>query len=149
GKCVGTVIEAELDKFRGVTATLLVQNGTLRRGDAVVVGNTWGRIKAMFNPDGQIVKEAGPSDPVVILGLQEVPNAGVFFEVMTSDREAKSVHAQRRDDVDRAAQGVVRPVMTLEEVFARFEGGETKNLNLIVRADMQGSMEPVLKSLQD
>ncbi len=149
GKCVGTVIEAELDKFRGVTATLLVQNGTLRRGDAVVVGNTWGRIKAMFNPDGQIVKEAGPSDPVVILGLQEVPKAGDIFEVMTSDREAKLVYTQRQDDVDRAAQGVVRPVMTLEEVFARFEGGETKNLNLIVRADMQGSMEPVLKSLQD
>jgi translation initiation factor IF-2 len=149
GKCVGTVIEAELDKFRGVTATLLVQNGTLRRGDAVVVGNTWGRIKAMFNPDGQIIKEAGPSDPVVILGLQEVPKAGDIFEVMTSDREAKLVYTQRQDDVDRAAQGVVRPVMTLEEVFARFEGGETKNLNLIVRADMQGSMEPVLKSLQD
>jgi translation initiation factor IF-2 len=149
GKCVGTVIEAELDKFRGVTATLLVQNGTLRRGDAIVVGNTWGRIKAMFNPEGQIVKEAGPSDPVVILGLQEVPKAGDIFEVMANDREAKLVSSQRQDDLDRAAQGVQRRSMTLEEVFARFEGGETKNLNLIVRADMQGSLEPVLKSLED
>ena len=149
GKCVGTVVEAELDKFRGVTATLLVQNGTLRRGDAIVVGNTWGRVKAMFNPEGQIVKEAGPSDPVVILGLQEVPKAGDIFEVMPNDREAKLVAAQRQDELARAAQGVQRRSMTLEEVFARFEGGETKTLNLIVRADMQGSLEPVLKSLED
>ena len=149
GKCIGTVIEAELDRFRGVTATLLVQNGTLRRGDAIVVGNTWGRIKAMFTPDGVAVKEAGPSDPVVILGLQEVPNAGETFEVMPSDREAKLIWEQRQDDRSRAAQTPINRNMTLEEVFARFEKGETKNLNLIVRADVQGSMEPVLKSLQD
>jgi translation initiation factor IF-2 len=149
GKCVGTVIEAELDKFRGVTATLLVQNGTLRRGDALVVGNTWGRIKAMFNPDGQPVKEAGPSDPVIVLGLQEVPKAGETFEVMPSDREAKAISEQRQDERSRAAQTPVNRNMTLEEVFARFEKGETKTLNLIVRADMQGSMEPVLKSLED
>jgi translation initiation factor IF-2 len=149
GKCVGTVIESELDKFRGVTATLLVQNGTLHRGDAIVVGNTWGRIKAMFNPDGQTVQEAGPSDPVVILGLQEVPNAGETFEVMASDREAKQLAEQRQDDKSRAAQTPVNRNMTLEEVFARFEKGETKTLNLIVRADVQGSMEPVLKSLED
>ena len=149
GKCVGTIIEAELDKFRGVTATLLVQNGTLRRGDALVVGNTWGRIKAMFNSDGQPIKEAGPSDPVVVLGLQEVPNAGETFEVMSSDREAKQIAEQRQDDRSRAAQTPVNRNMTLEEVFARFEKGETKNLNLIVRADVQGSMEPVLKSLED
>lgn len=149
GKCIGTVIEAELDRFRGVTATLLVQNGTLRRGDAIVVGNTWGRIKAMFTPDGVAVKEAGPSDPVVILGLQEVPNAGETFEVMPSDREAKLIWEQRQDDRSRAAQTPVNRNMTLEEVFARFEKGETKNLNLIVRADVQGSMEPILKSLQD
>jgi len=149
GKCVGTVIEAELDKFRGVTATLLVQNGTLRRGDALVVGNTWGRIKAMFNSDGQPVKEAGPSDPVVVLGLQEVPNAGETFEVMTTDREAKEIAEDRQDDRARAAQTPVNRNMTLEEVFARFEKGETKTLNLIVRADVQGSMEPVLKSLED
>jgi translation initiation factor IF-2 len=149
GKCVGTVIEAELDKFRGVTATLLVQNGTLRRGDAIVVGNTWGRIKAMFNSEGQPIQEAGPSDPVVILGLQEVPNAGETFEVMSSDREAKQIAEERQDERSRAAQSPVNRNMTLEEVFARFEKGETKNLNLIVRADVQGSLEPVLKSLED
>jgi len=149
GTCVGTVIEAELDKFRGVTATLLVQNGTLHRGDALVVGNTWGRIKAMFNSDGKPIKEAGPSDPVVILGLQEGPNAGETFEVMTSDREAKEIAEDRQEERDRAAQMPVNRNMTLEEVFARFEKGETKTLNLIVRADVQGSMEPILKSLED
>lgn len=149
GKCVGTVVEAELDRYRGVTATLLVQNGTLKRGDAIVVGNTWGRIKAMFNSDGKAIKEAGPSDPVVILGLQEVPKAGETFEVMKNDREAKQIADEREDDRSRAAQAPVNRNMTLEEVFERFEKGETKNLNLIVRADVQGSMEPVLKSLQD
>lgn len=149
GKCVGTVIEAELDKFRGVTATLLVQNGTLRRGDALVVGNTWGRIKAMFNPEGKPVKEAGPSDPVVILGLQEVPNAGDIFEVMSSDREAKQIAEERREEQARTARTTINRSMSLEEVFARFEKGETKNLNLIVRADVQGSIEPVVKSLED
>jgi translation initiation factor IF-2 len=149
GKCVGTVIEAELDKFRGVTATLLVQNGTLRRGDALVVGNTWGRIKAMFDSDGKAIKEAGPSDPVVILGLQEVPNAGETFEVMSSDREAKQIAEERQDERSRASQLPINRNMTLEEVFARFEKGETKTLNLIVRADVQGSMEPVVKSLEE
>jgi translation initiation factor IF-2 len=146
---VGTVVEAELDKFRGVTATLLVQNGTLYRGDAIVVGNTWGRIKAMFDSTGAIIKEAGPSTPVVILGLQEVPRAGDNFEVMATDRAAKSEAEERQDVKARAVQSPVRAAMTLEDVFARLENGEAKMLNLIVRADMQGTLEPVLNSLQD
>ncbi len=149
GQCVGSVIESELDKYRGVTATLLVQNGTLRRGDAIVVGNTWGRLKAMFDDQGKAIKEAGPSTPVVILGLQEVPGAGDVFEVMPSDRAAKEMAAERVDVRDRAAYQPVNRTMTLEEVFARFEGGEIKNLNLIVRADMNGTLEPVVKSLED
>jgi translation initiation factor IF-2 len=149
GKCVGTVIEAELDKYRGVTATLLVQNGTLKRGDALAVGNTWGRIKAMFDSGGHTLKEADPSTPVVVLGLQEVPGAGDVFEVMANDRAAKTVAEERQDVRARAAQSVARKGMTLEEVFARFEGGDTKTLNLIVRADMQGTLEPVMNSLQE
>ena len=149
GKCVGTVVEAELDKYRGVTATLLVQNGTLRRGDAVVVGNTWGRIKAMFDSSGATIKEAGPSTPVVILGLQEVPLAGDNFEVMPSDRAAKELAEERQETKARAVQSSVRRAMTLEDVFARMEGGDAKVLNLIVRADMQGTLEPVLKSLEE
>ncbi|MEX1018578.1 MAG: translation initiation factor IF-2 [Litorilinea sp.] len=149
GKCIGTVIESELDKYRGVTATLLVQNGTLKQGDAMLVGNTWGRIKAMFAPDGQIIKTAGPSSPIVILGLQEVPKAGDVFTVMKNEREAKQLAGERQDDVDRAGQAAERPRVSLEDLFANFETSGNKVLNLIVRADMQGTLEPVMASLQD
>jgi translation initiation factor IF-2 len=149
GQCVGTVIEAELDKFRGVTATLLVQNGTLHQGDALLVGNTWGRIKAMFTHDGKPIKEAGPSTPVVVLGIQEVPTAGDHFEMLKSDREARRVAEERQMAATQAAKTPTRPQMSLDDLFARLEGGETKMLNLIVRADMQGTLEPVVKSLQE
>lgn len=149
GKLVGTVIESSLDKFRGVTATLLVQNGTLRAGDAVVVGNTWGRIKAMFDHEGKIIKTAGPSMPVIVLGLQESPNAGDIFEGVASDREAKAIAEERRLAEQVRVGLAAKPRMSLEELFARFEGGETKTLNLIVRADLQGTLEPVIKSIQD
>ena len=149
GQCVGTVIEAELDKFRGVTATLLVQNGTLHQGDALLVGNTWGRIKAMFTHDGKSIKEAGPSTPVVVLGIQEVPTAGDHFEMLKSDREARRVAEERQMAATQAAKTPTRPQMSLDDLFARLEGGETKTLNLIIRADMQGTLEPVVKSLQE
>jgi translation initiation factor IF-2 len=149
GKCVGTVIESQLDKFRGVTATLLVQNGTLHRGDSIIAGSTWGRIKAMFDSEGNVITEAGPSTPVVILGLQELPKAGDAFEVMSSDREAKEIAEERREEMARSIHTSVRRPMTLEEIFARFEGDETKTLNLIVRADMQGTLEPVVKTLEE
>lgn len=149
GQCVGTVIEAELDKFRGVTATLLVQNGTLHQGDAITVGNTWGRIKAMFTHDGKIIKEAGPSTPVVVLGIQEVPAAGDHFDVLKTDREARRIAEERQMVATQAAKVPTRPQMSLDDLFAKLEGGETKTLNLIVRADMQGTLEPVVKSLQD
>lgn len=149
GQCVGTVIEAELDKFRGVTATLLVQNGTLHQGDALLVGNTWGRIKAMFTHDGKSIKEAGPSTPVVVLGIQEVPTAGDHFEMLKSDREARRVAEERQMAATQAAKIPTRPQMSLDDLFARLEGGETKTLNLIIRADMQGTLEPVVKSLQE
>ncbi len=149
GQCVGTVIEAELDKFRGVTATLLVQNGTLHQGDTIVVGNTWGRIKAMFASDGKIIKEATPGTPVVVLGLQEVPTAGDQFDVQKSDREARRIADERRGVANQAAKMPTKPQATLEDLFARLDGKESKTLNLIVRADMQGTLEPVLQSLRD
>lgn len=148
GSCVGTVIEGELDKYRGVTATLLVQNGTLRRGDTLVVGKTWGRIKAMFDYEGKIIKEAGPSTPTVVLGLQEVPMAGDVFERVNNDRTARHIAEERRLAGALPAQDTRRS-MSLEDFFARFEGGEAKTLNLIVRADMQGTLEPIIKSLSD
>ncbi|MFM7173633.1 MAG: translation initiation factor IF-2, partial [Caldilinea sp.] len=148
GDCVGTVIEGELDKLRGVTATLLVQNGTLHRGDTLVAGKTWGRIKAMFDYEGKPVKEAGPSTPTVVLGLQEVPTAGDVVEVVENDRLARQITETRK----LASAAVVvdgRRSMSLEDFFKRFEGGEAKTLNLIVRADMQGTLEPIVKSLND
>jgi translation initiation factor IF-2 len=149
GECIGTVIEAELDKYRGVTATLLVQNGTLRRGDTLVVGKTWGRIKAMFDYEGKPLQEAPPSTPTVVLGLQEVPNAGDIFERVMNDKEARRIAEERRLAVSAANQQPPRPVMSLEDFFARMEGGETKTLNLIVRADMQGTLEPIMNSLSE
>ncbi|MCB9139827.1 MAG: translation initiation factor IF-2 [Caldilineaceae bacterium] len=148
GHCLGTVIEAELDKYRGVTATLLVQNGTLKQGDSIVVGRTWGRIKAMFDPEGETIKSAGPSAPVTILGLNEVPEAGEIFERVKNDREAKRVVEERVADAARAAQAPAKR-MSLEDLFARIDAGETKTLNLIVRADMQGTLEPVVNSLEE
>ena len=147
GACVGTVIEGELDKYRGVTATLLVQNGTLRRGDTLVVGKTWGRIKAMFDYEGKIIKEAGPSTPTVVLGLQEVPMAGDVFERVNNDRAARQIAEERR--LAAAVPARTSRTMSLEDFFARFEGGEAKTLNLIVRADMQGTLEPIVKSLNE
>jgi translation initiation factor IF-2 len=151
GQLVGTVIESALDKYRGVTATLLVQNGTLHQGDTIVVGSTWGRIKAMFDHEGKPLKKAGPSTPVVVLGLHESPNAGDTFDGVSGEREAKQIAEERRL-AEQARAGLAlsaRPRMSLEELFARFEGGESKTLNLIVRADLQGTLEPVVKSLQD
>ncbi|MFZ1768751.1 MAG: translation initiation factor IF-2, partial [Caldilinea sp.] len=148
GDCVGTVIEGELDKLRGVTATLLVQNGTLRRGDTVVVGKTWGRIKAMFDYEGKTIKEAGPSMPTMVLGLQEVPMAGDVFERTESDRQARQI-AEARKLAAAAPLDDTRRAVTLEDFLKRFAGDEAKMLNLIVRADMQGTLEPIIKSLND
>lgn len=149
GRCIGTVIEAQLDKYRGVTATLLIQNGTLKQGDALIVGSTWGRIKAMFDYEGKPIKKAEPSTPVIVLGLQEVPAAGEVFERVKSDREARSIASERQEDIARAHQSVIRPQVSLEDLFARIEGGETETLNLIVRADVQGSLAPVVQSLEE
>jgi translation initiation factor IF-2 len=148
GELIGTVIEGQLDRFRGVTATLLVQNGTLRRGDTLVAGNTWGRIKAMFDYEGKQVSEAPPSTPTVVLGLQDVPTAGDVFERVMNDKEARRIVEERKAVAARAAQTPQRR-MSLEDFIARFEGDGKKTLNLIVRADLQGSLEPVVNSLNE
>ncbi len=149
GKCVGTVIESEIDKQRGITATMLVQNGTLRQNDTIVVGQTWGRIKAMFDHEGKPLKQAGPSTPVVILGLQDAPAAGDNFEQVVNDREARRIAEERRERAASLVLAPERPAMSLEDLFARLEGTDNKVLNLIVRADMQGTLEPVMHSLQE
>jgi translation initiation factor IF-2 len=149
GKLVGTVIEATLDKQRGVTATLLVQNGTLRPGDSIIAGATWGRVKALFDYEGKAIKSAGPSTPVIVLGMQDAPMAGELFEGVASDRLAREIAEQRQLEAQSVLLAGAKQRMSLEDLFARFEGGETKTLNLIVRADLQGTLEPVVKSLQE
>ncbi len=143
----GTVIEAEVDKSRGVIATLLVQNGTLHAGDILVAGASSGKIKAMFDDHGESLKVATPSMPVAVLGLSDVPAPGDLFRVVPSDREARLIVAQRKLE-QKAASAKPEKTMSLEQVFAKFQAGEAKELALIVKADMQGSLEPIVGQLE-
>ena len=147
GTVIGTVIEAELDKSRGAVATLLVQNGTLRTGDAVAVGLACGNIRAMFDFKGNQVEEAGPSTPILILGLNDVPKAGDLFQVCGSEREARAIVNARKAKAEQ--QRTARPMTTLEDLFERVQAGEMGELRLIIKADVQGSLEPIISSLND
>ena len=144
---MGTVIEAKLDKSRGPTATLLVQNGTLREGDSLVIDDIYGRVRAMFNEKGEKLKEAPPSTPVVVLGLSGVPRAGDIFEVVEDEKTARAIAAQRAEEKER---GAARPgrALSLEEIYARMEAGQVKELRLILKTDVQGAIEPVVSSLE-
>jgi translation initiation factor IF-2 len=144
---VGTVIEAQLDKGRGSVATLLVQNGTLKIGDPIVVGNTFGRVRAMVNDLGRRVKEAGPSTPVEVTGLSDVPQAGDRFAVLNDEKTARQVGESRAQQAVMAQRGEKSRV-TLETLFEQMKQGELKDLNLIVKADVQGSAEALSASLQ-
>jgi len=148
GRAAGTVLEGRLEKNRGAVATLLVQNGTLRKGDLIVAGTSYGRIRAMFDQNGNEIKSAVPSQPVSIIGLDEAPSPGDLFETADKDRAARNLVSQRRDDEAVAARRGPR-VVTLDEIFAQFEAGEAKELNLIIKADVQGSLEPIVRSLED
>jgi len=145
-KGVGAVIESSLDKGRGYLATVLVQEGTLRVGDMVLSGCYYGRIKAMFNERGQKVKEAGPSTPVSILGLNGAPSAGDKFNVMSDEREAKSI-ANKREQLIRIQGIKTQKHMTLEEIGRRIAIGNFKELNVIVKGDVDGSVEALSDSL--
>ena len=142
----GVVIEARLDKGRGPIATLLVQNGTLRSGDIIVAGTSVGRVRVMLDENGRSVKEAGPSVPVEITGLDEVPSAGDNFDAVSDERLARQLVEQRKqkakDEAFKATQKV-----TLDNLFSQLEQGELKDLNVIVKADVQGSVEAVRDSL--
>ena len=143
----GTVIEARLDKTRGPVATLLVQNGTLKQGDIVIAGTAVGRVRVMTNDKGRTVKTAGPSVPVEITGLAEVPAPGDEFNAVTDERMARELVEQRRQaQKDAAAQAMQK--VTLDNLFARMQEGQMKELPLIVKADVQGSAEAVKASLE-
>ena len=147
GKVIGTVIEAELDRAKGVIATLLVQNGTLRAGDIVIAGRTHGKVRAMFDFQGQPIQAAGPSTPAAVLGLAEVPAAGEVFTVAASEREARAMVSERAQAATLSE--VKAPSMTLEQVFAAYKAGQTQELPLVLKADVQGSLEPIMSSLKD
>jgi len=147
GKVVGTVIEAELDKAKGAIATLLVQNGSLEAGDVVLAGTSFGRIKAMFDFRGRKVRKAGPATPVSVMGLNDVPSAGDLFQVLPSEKDARAIAEERKQQAFAHANAGAR--VSLEELFDRYKAGEVKELRLVVKADVQGSLEPITSSLQD
>jgi translation initiation factor IF-2 len=144
---VGTVIEAQLDKGRGSVATLLVQNGTLKIGDPIVVGNTFGRVRAMVNDVGRRVKDAGPSTPVEITGLNDVPQAGDRFVVFEDEKTARQVGEIRSQQAVQA-QRSEKARVSLDTLFEHMKQGEMKDLNLIIKADVQGSVEALAAALQ-
>jgi translation initiation factor IF-2 len=144
---VGTVIEAKLDRGRGAVASILVQNGTLRTGDSYIVGNTFGKIRAMFNDRGQPITEAGPSTPVEILGLEGMPDAGDTFLVMADRDKAKGI-AQYRKMKEREAQLAKSSRVSLEGLAEQIKQAGMKDLNLIVKGDVQGSVEVIAEDLQ-
>ncbi|MFX3624661.1 MAG: translation initiation factor IF-2 [Ectobacillus sp.] len=144
---LGTVIEAQLDKGKGPVATLLVQNGTLRVGDPIVVGTAFGRVRAMVNDHGRRVKEAGPSTPVEITGLNEVPQAGDRFMVFADEKRARQIGEARAQRLLVEQRGD-KAKLSLEDLFQQIQQGEVKEINLIVKADVQGSVEALAASLQ-
>jgi len=147
GKVFGTVIEAQIDKTRGVIATLLVQNGTLKEGDTILSGTTYGKIRAMFDYNGKKIHSAGPSCPVQILGLGEVPPAGDVFQVVANEKEARAI-IQVNLDEERNKQTTSSKI-TLEQLFEKVQAGEIRELPVIVKADVQGSVEPIVNSLNE
>lgn len=146
-KAKGTVIEAKLDKGRGAVATLLVQNGTLRSGDSLLVGSTYGRIRAMFDDKGKKIKKAGPSIPVEILGLSEVPAAGDKFNVVKDEKTARNM-AESRKQKEKAESLMNSHRVSLEDLYSQIQEGKVKELALIVKADVQGSVEALRQSLE-
>jgi len=141
----GTALEAQITKGRGVMSTLLVQNGTLRVGDTLLVGEYYGRIKSMYDYNGRAIENAGPSTPVSVSGLNGIPAAGIQFKVVESEK-----FARRQVEMDLLDSAVVddrRAPVSLDDFFIRLQEGETKSLNLIIKADVQGSLEPIVTSV--
>ena len=146
-KAKGTVIEAKLDKGRGPVASVLVQNGTLKIGDTVVAGTAFGHIRAMLDDKGKKIKKAGPSVPVEILGLDEVPEGGDEFYVVDDERMAKNVVEKRKQKVKEERIGS-HNVVTLDDFFDKVKEGQIKDLNIVIKADVNGSVEAVKQSLE-
>jgi len=147
GQASGVVVEAEMDRTRGPLATVLVNSGTLKPGDTIVVGGTWGRVRAMLNDTGKQIKKAGPATPVEILGLDSVPQAGDIMTAVTSEPQAQALLAKRRREMEERATVAARSV-SLHNLYDKISSGQVKGLNVILKADVQGSIEPILSSLE-
>jgi len=147
GTVIGTVIEAEVDKTKGIVATFLVQNGTLRIGDAIAAGTVSGKLKAMSDFSDNKIKEAGPSQPTLVLGLNDLPKAGDLFQVCETEREARAIvnNRKRKEEESRS----IKKIIGLEDLFAKFQAGKMGELRLILKADVQGSLEPITNSLNE
>lgn len=142
----GTVVEAELDKGRGPVATVLVQNGTLEIGDAIVAGTAFGKVRAMLDDKGRRVKKAGPSTPVEVLGLSDVPQAGDVFHAVEDEKKARSI-ATKRTNKKREEEFKSTSKVSLDDLFKQIQEGQVKDLNIIIKADVQGSIEALKQSL--
>ncbi len=143
----GTVLEARIEKGRGIMTTILVQNGTLKMSDTLLIGQNYGRIKAMFDYNGKRIKSAGPSMPVSVAGLSGMPEAGEQFVVVESEKAARKIVADQEASQRQETSGKQRSI-SLEEFFNRLQEGEAKSLNLVIKADVQGSLEPIVNSLE-
>lgn len=143
----GVVVEAELDKGKGSVATVIVQQGTLRKGDILLLDSAWGKIRAMIDASGKQVKEAGPSMAVEILGLNEVPQPGERFQVVQNEREARDLISAKEGEKRRESNQMIKR-MTLEDLYAKMKDGETPLLNLLIKCDVQGSLEALVASLK-
>ncbi len=142
----GTIIEAKLDKGRGPVATVLIEKGTLNKGDVVLVGSAYGKVRAMFNSKGKKINQAGPSVPVEILGLNETPQAGDILVAMNNEKDAKNIAEKRKDKRHQETMNATSKV-SLDDLFDRIQKGEVKDLNIIIKADVSGSIEAVKQSL--
>jgi translation initiation factor IF-2 len=147
GLAIGTVIEGTMDKARGSTATMLVQKGTLHVGDAMLVGNIAGRVRAMFDSNGNTIEAATPSTPVIVLGLPDVPTAGDTFQVYKDERVAREEAAARTLQQRERSEAAARKTVSLDDIFAQMQAGKVKELRLILKADVDGSLEPIINSL--
>ena len=146
---VGTIIEAEMDKAKGPMATVLVQKGTLNVGDYAVVGPIYGKIKAMFNDKGKAIKKAIPSTPASILGLSDVPQSGDILRAVPDERTARDLTDQEKDKQQRAAAVSASPTIDLERLSGMIAAGTVKELDIVLKADVQGSLEPIVNTLQE
>jgi translation initiation factor IF-2 len=142
----GVVIEAEMDKTKGPLATVLIQSGTLKEEDNVVVGTTWGRVRAMFNDNGKRIKKAEPSTPVEILGLDEVPQVGDTLVAATDEHHAQAILARRR--AEKQKEDLKKKAVNLDNLYDQISAGKVKELNVILKTDVQGSIEPIRLSLE-